>query len=778
MKLQTGIHLTERPSISLLLWCGLIFWLGCYCALHTITPDNAVEIFGLSAVVLIILCGVLLACHFRDVSSLPIILLIAFVLGFTLWSNQILALDIQRSTLSTYSGKELVFRITEDPSFESYGTTAIAEVSKDSQVLGKVNLYLPNDSFTYGDEFRAKASFSTPKESNIQRYNSQGLLGNASIESYDLVPSSPLGMLIQARTIFLSVIDSTNDQYKPDEVSALLKGLVVGDRSELFVLPLYQEVKVLGLAHLVAVSGSHLVIIMGFIGLIFRALKLHKKFSIVLQISILCIYVCMVGFPISCIRAACMSIISILSFSVSRRPHAQSALGIVIMVFIITDPTTAFSLSFVLSAFSTLGILLFMPLFTSWIRSNNQILQTLVIDPIAMTFAALVLTFPISIATFSMFSVIAPLANCIATLFVTAICIVGLFAFVSLPFTPLCFILVIIAKSITSVFCLCIHLLSNIPLAAVPFYTPVSLLVAVSIITTISLWVIWPQRLSKNVLLSFCFTFFVFVVLALLPKQDTSITMLDVGQGDAFLLTSNGSTLLIDTGNNTQKLYAALARAGIVHLDGILITHADDDHCGNISSLQGVVPCDKVFLAEGINEIQNEKTNELLNDSIRYVGESNIEYVHTGDSIYFETMQIEILSPDSLCDEGGNQDSICFILYVDADRDSHVDWRAFFCGDAEAQTVHDLTRSYALENIDILKVAHHGAKASLDDSLAEILKPKIALISVGENNTYGHPAKETISRLEENNAKVLRSDENGDVVCSFTPSEIKIHTLR
>ena len=358
-----------------------------------------------------------------------------------------------------------------------------------------------DDSFTYGDEFRAKASFSTPKESNVQRYNSQGLLGNASIESYDSLPSSPLGMLIQARTIFLSVIDSTNDQYKPDEASALLKGLVVGDRSELFVLPLYQEVKILGLvSHLCLqqVSGSHLVIIMGFIGLIFRALKLHKKFSTCAFKFRYFVFMCVwLGFPISCIRAACMSIISILSFSVSRRPHAQSGLGLVIMVFIITDPTTAFSLSFVLSAFSTLGILLFLcPLFTSWIRSNNQILQTLVIDPIAMTFAALVLTFPIKHCYFFLcFRLLHLWQTAYATLFVTAICIVGLFAFVSLPFTPLCFILIIIAKSITSVFCLCIHLLSNIPLAAVPFYTPVSLVGCPVYSTTISLWVIWPQRL-------------------------------------------------------------------------------------------------------------------------------------------------------------------------------------------------------------------------------------------------------------------------------------------
>ena len=144
MKFKTGMHLTERPSVSPLLWCGIVLWSGCYCALHAMTLNNALEFLCLFAVVAIILCGVLLTCHFRGVSALPIILIIGFVLGFILWSNQILTLDAQRSVLSAYAGKELVFRITEDPSFESYGTTAIAEVSKDSQVLGKVKLYSKN----------------------------------------------------------------------------------------------------------------------------------------------------------------------------------------------------------------------------------------------------------------------------------------------------------------------------------------------------------------------------------------------------------------------------------------------------------------------------------------------------------------------------------------------------------------------------------------------------------------------------------------------------------
>ena len=117
--------------------------------------------------------------------------------------------------------------------------------------------------------------------------------------------------------------------------------------------------------------------------------------------------------------------------------------------------------------------------------------------------------------------------------------------------------------------------------------------------------------------------------------------MLDVGQGDAFLIQSNSKTILVDTGQSEQKLFASLSRQGCTHLDAVIITHADNDHAGCLSALKGVVDCESVILSEGTNDIQMEKTQSLVDDAESLVGASNVYYVNAGDVIQISNMRIE-----------------------------------------------------------------------------------------------------------------------------------------
>lgn len=785
MKLPFPDHYAKRPSIPILLWCGLSLWLGCYVSSIGTDYLDVYTFLACCILVLVVLLVVLIVCLRKKISLFLCVISIFFLLGALLWSNQVLTLENQRLELQNISGNFFSFRITEDPAQGLYGSSVVAEVSYQSKVIGLVTLYLPHSQFKYGDEFRAQAQYSLPTDSQMKRCNTEGILATATIDSYDQGSGSFIGSVIQIRNIFTQRIDQqkstssdSSGEEKDTESIALLKGLVLGDRSELFELSLYQEVKILGLAHLVAVSGSHLVIVMGFVSLVLKGLRVPKAIAVGIQISLLGIYVCMVGFPISCIRAALMSGVSILSFTTSRRSHALSGLGIVIVVLMILSPTTAFSLSFALSALSTLGIVVFMPLFSSWVTVKNHLLQTFLIEPIAMTIAALVFTFPLSIASFAMFSTIAPLANCFASLLVSAICILGLIAFISLPLEPLCVALLTTAIWVTELLCAFIHALSCIPFAALPINSSLSFLVVLSLGFGIVLWVLWPLKLTRGLITGTISIFCLLVVVSFAPKSGTSITMIDVGQGDAFLVRSNNQTLLIDTGYQSKELYSGLARSGVAHLDAILITHADSDHCGALRDLKGIVNCDRVFLAEGMQKVNNDNARELVDDAAYLVGASNITYLQSHDTITLDTVSFTVLSPDTLREEGGNQDSICCFLGIDPNRDSNVDWNALFCGDAESQTLEPLVETYQIERIDVLKVSHHGAKASLTDDLVKRLRPKIALISVGQGNRYGHPAEETIKRLEAVDTTIVRSDTNGDVVCSFTSDQINIQSLR
>lgn len=785
MRVPLPEHYAKRPSIPALLWCGLVLWLGCYTSSVITDYIDVYTFLTCCMIALVSISIVLLVCLRNNISIFLCVISIFFILGSLLWTNQVIALDLQRTELLKVSGTTCLFRITEDPTQGFYGSSVVAEVSHHSKKIGLVTLYLPNSQLKYGDEFSAQANYSLPTDSQIKRYNREGILATATIESYEISTASIMGSVIHIRNAFTQRIDQQKHTSTPTpeenintESIALLKGLVLGDRTELFELPLYQEVKILGLAHLVAVSGSHLVIVMGFVSLVLKGLRVSKAIAIGIQITLLGIYVCMVGFPISCIRAALMTGVSILSFTMSRRSHALSGLGIVIVILMVSNPSTAFSLSFALSALSTLGIVLFMPLFSFWMRVKNHFVQTFLVDPIAMTLAALVLTFPLSIASFAMFSIIAPLANCVASLFVSVICIIGLIVFISLPLEPLCIALLTIAIGVTQLFCMFIHAVSWVPFAAIPMDSSLPLLVALSMGFGCVLWIFWPLKITRRLIAVMISLLCLFVAISFAPQYGTSITMIDVGQGDAFLVKSNNQTILIDTGYQPKELYSGLARSGIAHLDAILITHADSDHCGALRDLKGIVRCDRVILADGIQNVNDDNARELVDDAIYLVGASNITYVRANDSISLDTVNFTVLSPDNLNNDGGNQDSICCLLRIDSNQDSIVDWTGLFCGDAEAQTLEPLVNKYQIEHIDILKVSHHGAKASLTDSLIEKLRPKIALISVGQDNRYGHPSEETIDRLEAVESTILRSDTNGDVVCSFTSDQINIHSLR
>lgn len=350
MRVPLPEHYAKRPSIPALLWCGLVLWLGCYTSSVITDYIDVYTFLTCCMIALVSISIVLLVCLRNNISIFLCVISIFFILGSLLWTNQVIALDLQRTELLKVSGTTCLFRITEDPTQGFYGSSVVAEVSHHSKEIGLVTLYLPNSQLKYGDEFSAQANYSLPTDSQIKRYNREGILATATIESYEISTASIMGSVIQIRNAFTQRIDQqkytstpTSEENINTESIALLKGLVLGDRTELFELSLYQEVKILGLAHLVAVSGSHLVIVMGFVSLVLRGLRISKAIAIGIQISLLGIYVCMVGFPISCIRAALMTGVSILSFTMSRRSHALSGLGIVIVILMVISPSTAFS---------------------------------------------------------------------------------------------------------------------------------------------------------------------------------------------------------------------------------------------------------------------------------------------------------------------------------------------------------------------------------------------------------------------------------------------------
>ncbi len=241
--------------------------------------------------------------------------------------------------------------------------------------------------------------------------------------------------------------------------------------------------------------------------------------------------------------------------------------------------------------------------------------------------------------------------------------------------------------------------------------------------------------------------------------------MIDVGQGDSILLVSRGKAALIDTGGRmsyekeswayqepyslaTEKIIPLLHSKGIQKLEFLFLSHGDFDHMGEAKDLIENFKVRKVLFNEGNrnqNEMRLEKTLE----------EKKISYGQAKEGSTYEVGDVTLFSLNhDLLEEN---DSSTVLLGM-------INQTSFLLlGDASVKTEESLQKNYNLPNIDLLKVGHHGSKTSTSEKFLEKITPRLALISCGVSNKFGHPHQEVIDRLTRLEIPYLRTDQEGDI---------------
>ena len=157
---------------------------------------------------------------------------------------------------------------------------------------------------------------------------------------------------------------------------------------------------------------------------------------------------------------------------------------------------------------------------------------------------------------------------------------------------------------------------------------------------------------------------------------------------------------------------------------------------------------------------------------------NRVEAIEYGDRIEIGGFEARVVWPHRGSTLEGNAASLCVIADYDADGDGLTDVRTLFTGDAESGEISCIADEQNLGNIDILKVGHHGARNGTTSEIVQRLSPSIALISVGENNRYGHPSSEALDALESAQCDVFRTDIDGDVSCIMGSDGISVQTQR
>ncbi len=251
------------------------------------------------------------------------------------------------------------------------------------------------------------------------------------------------------------------------------------------------------------------------------------------------------------------------------------------------------------------------------------------------------------------------------------------------------------------------------------------------------------------------------------PETETldstlEVHYIDVGQGDATLITCNGHAMLIDAGNNDKgtAVQSYLMHQNVAALDYVIATHPDADHIGGLDVVITKFDCGTIFMTD---DKKDTATYRDVIDAMDYRGYTKTTPV-VGNTYTLGNATFTIVGPTKLgVDSNGN--SIAILL-------QHGNNRFYFEGDAEEQEEADILSTGIDISADVYKTGHHGSKTSTSDALLAAVHPQYAVISAGAGNKYGHPNAETLNKLRAGGVSVFRTDEQGTIVATSDGSAV------
>lgn len=249
-------------------------------------------------------------------------------------------------------------------------------------------------------------------------------------------------------------------------------------------------------------------------------------------------------------------------------------------------------------------------------------------------------------------------------------------------------------------------------------------------------------------------------------KNGLVVHYIDVGQGDSILVQYKNKNLLIDAGkkNAESDVINYLNKQGVKKLDYVVATHPHEDHIGGMEGVIGNFTIDKFFAPK---KTANTKVFKDMINALRKKG-LKINVAKAGVTLDLgNDINCEMLAPNnSSYEDLNNYSAVIKITYNKT--------KFLFMGDAETLSENEILDNKLDVSCDVLKVGHHGSSSSTSKNFLNEASPKIAIISCGKGNDYGHPHKVTLKKLQKKNIKVLRTDIQGNIVITSDGNEINI----
>ena len=575
--------------------------------------------------------------------------------------------------------------------------------------------------------------------------------------------------------------------------NGIIGAIILGDKTDLDsdIKELYS---VSGIAHILAISGLHI----SFIGMaIYRLLRRRFRFlfSAAVSIPVVLSFGIMSGFGISTIRAIIMFILKIIGEVLGRKYDAITAISLAGLVLLVQNPFVVCNSGFQMSFGAIIAIVLILPIVEEILNTDNKIIKvlsanftiSLVMNPIlAWNYYELpTFSFLLNIVVVPLMSVV--IVSSIVGIFCSCI----MFGFGKVVIFPGCGIL--------ELYTFLCNIINKSSVASIVVGQPkVTIIIVYYAILLVVLFglknirtkytraekerniikketgLVLEKKAKKerrikgqNVKLRLaCIVGFLLLncLIYYIPNPGFYITFINVGQGDGILIHGdNGTKVMVDGGSTSEKQVAKncivpyLKAEGIGTIDYSIITHTDKDHISGILEILENNNSNRIriknLVMPDIN-MKDDTYNELIEKA--KLKKINVLYIKKGDTLSLGKTKIKCIYPETTTTASDKND-YCTVLSV-----KNKTSKILLTGDISKE-IEEKIKDDIEENYTVLKVAHHGSNYSSSEKFLKKVNPKYSIISVGKNNSYGHPGNETMERLRKQGGVIYRTDEKGGI---------------
>ena len=501
---------------------------------------------------------------------------------------------------------------------------------------------------------------------------------------------------------------------------------ILGDKNYLDE-NIYNVYKNNGIAHLFAISGMHISIIV----FALKKIKINNKIILLF----LYFYSFLVMFTPSVLRVTIFY--SLKNIKLFKNVNNIKLLILTASILIIYNSNIIYDIGFLYTFIITLGLFLLKPK-----------------GIIKLSIYSFLFSIPITLYNNYEMNILSIIINIIIVPFVSTLVFPIMIISLFIPILEPLVVILVYALEYTN------FILSKFSL---------NILIGKPLIFEITIYYFILYLYTKN---KYKFLIILLLLIISLSKFKLSIDnyyvyYLDIGQGDSSVIISPNKkeTIMIDTGGHINSNYLEskntmlfLKSLGIDKINILVLTHGDFDHMGEAINLVNNFKVEKVIFNCG-------PYNDLEKELIKVLNKKKIRYYSCIKELTIDNNKLYFLQTREYDNENDNSN----VIYTELNG-----YKFMFMGDAGVEKEKDILQKYNISDIDVLKVGHHGSKTSSSKEFIDEINPKYSIISVGKNNRYGHPNKEVLNNLED--SKTYRTDQDGSIMFKIKNNKLEIET--